>query len=549
VSSKGASLDRLRSRSDHAAVSHIPQRIRAGDPNAPNSLMPASHILAIDQGTTSSRAIVFDAFGDIAGLHQIEFTQLFPADGWVEHDANEIWETTLAACKGALAAAKIEARDLVAIGITNQRETAVLWDRMTGAPVANAIVWQDRRTAEACRALVRDGHEPMIQAKTGLVVDAYFSASKLAWLLHNVAGARAAAEAGKLAFGTVDSFLLWRLTGGAVHATDATNAARTMLYDIHTGAWDDDLLRLFDVPRVVLPEVRDCAGAFGATDTPLLGAPGIAGDQHAALVGQACFTPGMMKSTYGTGAFMLENTGTEAVASANRLLTTIAYRLDGQTTYALEGSIFIAGAAVQWLRDGLGIIDGPADLEALAASASDASGVTVVPAFTGLGAPYWDADARGAILGLTRDTGRAEIARATLDAVCLQTRDVIEAMRADGSDPKALHVDGGMVVNDALMQRLADLLGLPVSRPHITETTALGAASLAGLGAGLYGSLDEIAHRWAEERAFTPALAEAPREAAYAAWQAAIARVRSTPGSNARSTPDSSVRSTPVGDA
>ncbi|MDH3233526.1 MAG: glycerol kinase GlpK, partial [Alphaproteobacteria bacterium] len=451
--------------------------------------MSTSHILAIDQGTTSSRAIVFDAQGGIAGVHQLEFTQHFPADGWVEHDANEIWDTTVAACKGALAAAKIEAKALVAIGIANQRETTVLWDRATGTPVANAIVWQDRRTAEACRALVRGGHEPMIQQKTGLVVDAYFSATKLAWLLDNCPGARAAAEAGKLAFGTIDCFLLWRLTGGAVHATDATNAARTMLYDIHAGDWDDELLALFEIPRDVLPKVLDSAGMFGATASNLLGASvpitGIAGDQQAALVGQACFSPGMMKSTYGTGVFMLVNTGIGPATSTNRLLTTVAYRLDGVSTYALEGSVFIAGAAVQWLRDGLAIIETASEIEALAASVPDAGGVTVVPAFTGLGAPYWDADARGAILGITRDTGRAQIARATLDAICLQSRDLIEAMRADGSNPKSLRVDGGMVVNDALMQRLADMLGLPVTRPRVTETTALGAASLAGLGAGV----------------------------------------------------------------
>jgi len=494
--------------------------------------MPASHILAIDQGTTSSRAIVFDASGAVAGLHQIEFAQHFPADGWVEHDANEIWQTTITACKGALAAAKLEARAIAAIGITNQRETTVLWDRATGAPVANAIVWQDRRTAAACRALVRGGHEAAIQAKTGLVVDAYFSATKLAWLLDNTPGARAAAEAGKLAFGTIDSFLLWRLTGGAVHATDATNASRTMLYDIHAGGWDDALLALFDVPRAVLPEVRDSAGDFGVAAPDVLGAAiaitGIAGDQQAALVGQACFAPGMMKSTYGTGAFMLVNTGAVPVASANRLLTTVAYRLDGASTYALEGSVFIAGAAVQWLRDGLRIIETAPEIEALAASVADAGGVTVVPAFTGLGAPYWDADARGAILGLTRDTGRAQIARATLDAICLQSRDLIEAMRADGSEPSALRVDGGMAVNDALMQRLADLIGLPVTRPRVTETTALGAATLAGLGAGLYGSLDEIAGRWAEDRSFSPALDEAARDAAYKTWQDAVARVRSS---------------------
>ncbi|HUT51234.1 MAG TPA: glycerol kinase GlpK [Alphaproteobacteria bacterium] len=494
--------------------------------------MSTSHILAIDQGTTSSRAIVFDAHGSIAGTHQLEFTQHFPADGWVEHDANEIWDTTLAACKGALAAAKIEASALAAIGITNQRETTVVWDRATGTPVANAIVWQDRRTAEACRALVRSGHEPMIQQKTGLVVDAYFSATKLAWLLDNIPGARAAAQTGKLAFGTIDCFLLWRLTGGAVHATDATNAARTLLYDIHAGDWDDALLALFDVPREVLPKVHDSAGMFGATASDILGASvpitGIAGDQQAALVGQACFAPGMMKSTFGTGAFMLVNTGQQPVTSTTRLLTTIAYRLDGVSTYALEGSIFIAGAAVQWLRDGLAIIDTAAEIETLAASVPDAGGVIVVPAFTGLGAPYWDADARGAILGITRDTGRAQIARATLDAICLQTRDLIEAMRADGSAPKSLRVDGGMVVNDALMQRLADVLGLAVTRPRITETTALGAASLAGLGAGLFGSLEEIAGRWAEDRSFTPALADDARDALYESWQAAVARVRSS---------------------
>jgi len=399
-------------------------------------------------------------------------------------------------------------------------------------PVANAIVWQDRRTAEACRALVRDGCEPMIQAKTGLVVDAYFSATKLAWLIDQTPGARAAAEAGKLAFGTIDSFLLWRLTGGRIHATDATNASRTMLYDIHAGRWDDELLQLFGVPRAVLPQVRDSAGEFGETAMEIFGAPvpitGMAGDQQAALVGQACFAPGMMKSTYGTGAFMLVNTGAEPVASENRLLTTVAYRLDAATTYALEGSVFIAGAAVQWLRDGLGIIGSAAEIEALAARATDAGGVTVVPAFTGLGAPYWDADARGAILGLTRDTGRAQIARATLDAICLQTRDLIEAMRADGSEPSALRVDGGMVVNDALMQRLTDLLGLPVTRPQVTETTALGAASLAGLGCGLYRSLDELAARWAEERSFAPALDENAREKAYDGWKSAVARIRSS---------------------
>ena len=491
--------------------------------------MQADHILAIDQGTTSSRAIVFDRAGAVRGRRQIEFAQIFPDDGWVEHDPEEIWRTTVAACKGALAGAKLEPGALAAIGITNQRETTVLWDRADGKPIHNAIVWQDRRTAAHCRALAEAGHEPMIQAKTGLLLDPYFSATKLAWLLGNVAGAREAANKGALAFGTIDCFLLWRLTGGRVHATDATNAARTMLFDIHEQDWDEGLLELFDIPRSVLPEVRDCAGDFGTTEPGILGAAvpitGIAGDQQAALIGQAAFAPGIVKSTFGTGAFMLANTG-GPVASANRLLTTPAYRLAGQTSYALEGSVFIAGAAVQWLRDGLGIIENTSDVEALAQSVPDTGGVTMVPAFTGLGAPYWEPEARGAIFGLTRGTGAGQIARATLDAVCYQSRDLLEAMRADGTQISVLRVDGGMAANSWLMQRLADLLGLAVERPVVSETTALGAAFLAGLGCGLYASLDEVGALWSLDRAFTPGIDQGERETFYEGWKDAVARVR-----------------------
>ena len=494
--------------------------------------MPADHILAIDQGTTSSRAIVFDRAGTASGQHQIEFAQIFPADGWVEHDAEEIWRTTVEACKGALAAAELDTNALAAIGITNQRETTVLWDRADGKALHNAIVWQDRRTAERCRTLAEKGHEKTIKAKTGLLLDPYFSATKLAWLLDNVAGARDAANKGSLAFGTIDCFLLWRLTGGRVHATDATNAGRTMLFNIHQQGWDDGLLKLFDIPRSVLPEVRDSAGDFGTSEAGILGAPvpitGIAGDQQAALVGQAAFAPGAVKSTFGTGAFMLANTGKTPVVSSNRLLTTPAYRLAGQNTYALEGSVFIAGAAVQWLRDGLGIIERSSDVEALARSVPGSGGVYVVPAFTGLGAPYWEPEARGAILGLTRDSGTGQIARATLDAVCYQSRDLLEAMRADGTKIDILRVDGGMAANDWLMQRLADLLGLTVERPVVTETTALGAAFLAGLGCGLYDSLDEIAALWSLDRAFTPTLGSQEREASYEGWKDAVERVRGT---------------------
>ncbi len=491
----------------------------------------SNYLLAIDQGTTSTRAIVFGGDGSPVAANQKDLPQIFPADGWVEHDAEEIWQATLETGRNAIAAAGLQASDLAALGITNQRETTVLWNRADGTPVHNAIVWQDRRTAPLCARLVADGHAAPIQAKTGLVVDAYFSASKLAWLLDNVAGARDAAERGELAFGTIDSFLLWRLSNGQVHATDATNAARTMLFDIHTQDWDDGLLALFDIPRAVLPEVRDSAGDFGATATAHFGAAvpiaGIAGDQHAALVGQACFAPGMCKSTYGTGCFVLLNTGGTALTSSNRLLTTVAYRLGGAVTYALEGSIFVAGAAVQWLRDGLGVIDSAAAIEPLAGMASEEDGVYMVPAFTGLGAPYWDADARGAILGLPRRTGAAQVARATLGAVCHQTRDLLEAMAADGARPVEIRVDGGMAVNNWLMQRLADLVGLPVERPHTTETTALGAAFLAGLGVGLYGSLKDVAAHWRQDRVFDPALAPAARDRLYAGWTEAGRRVRS----------------------
>ena len=493
----------------------------------------AARLLAIDQGTTSSRAMVFDGLGRALATRQREITQSFPADGWVEHDPEEIWSTTLETCRGALDAIDGGARAIAALGITNQRETTLLWRRDDGRAVYPAIVWQDRRTAEACRRLIADGAEPDIQARTGLVVDPYFSATKLAWLLDNVAGARDAARRGALAFGTVDSFLLWRLSGGRVHATDATNASRTQLFNIHTQDWDDDLLKLFDIPRAVLPEVRDSAGDFGTTEKSLLGRAlpirGIAGDQQAALVGQACFAPGMIKSTYGTGCFVLLNTGANPLASRNRLVATVAYRLGGRASYALEGSIFVAGAAVQWLRDGVTLIGTAAETEELAKSVADTGGVYLVPAFTGLGAPHWDPDARGAIFGLTRDTGRAQLVRATLESVAYQTRDLLEAMTADGAQASALRVDGGMTVNNWLMQLLADLLGVPVERPRVVETTALGAAYLAGLGAGVYGSLDDIGANWARDRRFDPALEAAPRDRLYAGWRDAVRRTRSTP--------------------
>ena len=495
--------------------------------------MPGRYILAVDQGTTSTRAVVFDADGEVHGQAQRELHQHYPEPGWVEHDPEEIWQATLATAREALAAAKLGARDIAGIGITNQRETTVLWERASGRPVARAIVWQDRRTAARCAELAAQGYGAGVQAKTGLVLDPYFSATKIEWLLDRVPDARARAERGELAFGTVDAFLLWRLTGGKVHATDATNASRTLLFDLHRQDWDDELLRLFRVPRAVLPAVKDSAGDFGTASSDHFGAAipvlGIAGDQQAATVGQACFAPGMIKSTYGTGCFALLNTGETAVASKNRLLTTLAYRLQGRATYAVEGAIFIAGAAIQWLRDGLGLIKDARESEALARAADPARRVYLVPAFTGLGAPHWDADARGALFGLTRDAGRAEIVRAALDACCFQTRDLLDAMRADGADPRSLRVDGGMVANDWLMQRLADLLGLPVERPRHTETTVRGAAALAGLAAGIYPSLDAIARQWSLDRAFEPRLSRDEREALHAGWQDAVARTLSKP--------------------
>ena len=488
------------------------------------------HILAIDQGTTSSRAMVFDADGHALFTAQREFRQIFPRDGWVEHDPEEIWSTTLAVCREAKEASVAAAGRVVAIGITNQRETTVVWDRSTGKPVYNAIVWQDRRTAEHCARLKGEGHESMVSRRTGLLLDPYFSGTKAAWILDNVDGARARANRGELAFGTIDTFLLWRLTSGAVHLTDATNASRTLLYNIHDNAWDADLLELLDVPESLLPGVEDCAAEFGFTDPALLGESiaiaGIAGDQQAATVGQACFEPGMIKSTYGTGCFVLLNTGEKPVASRNRLLTTIAYRVSGQTCYAIEGSIFMAGAAVQWLRDGIGLISSAGETEAIAASQDSNKGVYLVPAFTGLGAPYWDPEARGAIFGMSRDTGRNEIVRATLESVCYQTSDLFRAMADDGVAPKQLRVDGGMVQNGWMTQYLADVLGIPVERPAETETTALGAAFLAGLQVGVFGSFEDLRARWRCERRFEPAMASSERERVLADWERVVSRVQ-----------------------
>ncbi len=494
--------------------------------------MPSSGaVLAVDQGTTSSRAIVFGANTAIRGAGQQEFRQHYPQSGWVEHDPEDLWTTTVATMKAALDKAGLSASDLAAIGITNQRETTVVWERATGKPIHNAIVWQDRRTAETCERLGAEGHEPFVAAKTGLLLDPYFSGTKAAWILDEVDGARARAERGELLFGTVDTFLLWRLTGGRVHATDATNASRTLLYDIHKGQWDADLLRLLRVPAAMLPEVRDSAGDFGTLDPAILGAPvpirGIAGDQQAAVVGQACFEPGMMKSTYGTGCFALLNTGDKPVASNNRLLTTVAYQLAGKRTYALEGAIFVAGAAVQWLRDGLGIIENAAETGRLAASADPHQDVYLVPAFVGLGAPYWRADVRGALFGLTRGTGPKELARAALESVCYQTRDLLEAMQRDwGSKGRTvLRVDGGMVASDWTMQALADILDAPVDRPQVLETTALGAAYLAGLAAGVYPEPAEFAKTWRLERRFAPAMEASLRDRKYAGWKDAVGRL------------------------
>jgi glycerol kinase len=492
-----------------------------------------SLILAIDQGTTSSRAILFRPDTSIAAVAQEEFAQHFPHSGWVEHEPEDLWRTTIRTCREALARAGASAGDVAGIGITNQRETTLVWDRRSGEPIHRAIVWQDRRTADTCARLKAEGHEALIAARTGLVIDPYFSGTKAAWILDNVPGARARAERGELAFGTVDTWLLWRLTGGAVHATDATNASRTLLFDIHRGEWDDDLLRLVGVPRSMLPDVRDSSGDFGATTPDLFGASlrilGVAGDQQAATVGQACFRPGMIKSTYGTGCFALLNTGETPVASKNKLLTTVAYQLKGKRTYALEGSIFVAGAAVQWLRDGLKLIPDAAASGRLALAADPEQDVVLVPAFVGLGAPYWNPDARGALFGLTRATGPAELARAALESVCFQTADLIAAMHgdwsADGAAETVLRVDGGMAASDWTMQRLADLLAAPVDRPVVNETTALGAAFLAGLEAGVFPGLDAFADRWRLERRFTPGMDGAERERRLRSWRRAVGRL------------------------
>ncbi len=491
----------------------------------------APYILAIDQGTTSSRAIVFDRNGRAVSSAQAEFPQHYPRDGWVEHDPEDIWKTTLATAREAFAAAEKSGGEIAAIGITNQRETTLIWDRKTGAPIYNAIVWQDRRTTDECAKLREEGVETHAAARTGLLLDPYFSATKAAWILDNVEGARARAENGELAFGTVDTFLIWRLTRGESHLTDATNASRTLLYNIHDNHWDDALLDKFRVPKEVLPAVCDSADHFGMTDPELFGRAlpicGVAGDQQAAAFGQACFSPGDIKSTYGTGCFVVINTGDKPLASHNKLLSTIAWRLDGKTTYALEGSIFIAGAAIQWLRDELQIIKDAKETAALAESIETNNGVYLVPAFTGLGAPHWAPKARGLISGLTRGAGRAELARAALESVVYQTADLMTAIARDGAETKTLRVDGGMVANDWLMQFLADILGLPVERPKVLETTALGAAYLAGLNAGVYQDMDEIAERWRLDARFQPAMAPDARQRNLAGWSDALRRTLS----------------------
>ncbi|MDH3450863.1 MAG: glycerol kinase GlpK [Gammaproteobacteria bacterium] len=489
----------------------------------------AQFILSIDQGTTSSRAMLFDEQGEARFTAQREFTQHFPADGRVEHDVEEIWSTTLEVTREALAKAASGGDSVAAIGITNQRETTVVWDRESGKPACRAIVWQDRRTAERCAALRDAGHEATVSAKTGLLLDPYFSATKLSWILQNVDGAAALAERGALAFGTVDSFLIWRLTSGAVHATDATNASRTMLFNIHEQQWDDDLLELFAIPHSCLPEVQDSAADFGVTDATVVGAAipiaGVAGDQQAALIGQACLRPGMIKSTYGTGCFVVLNTGDTPVVSHNKLLTTVAYRLQGTTSYAIEGSIFVAGASVQWLRDKLGLIESAEQSEALASGLRSNAGVYMVPAFTGLGAPYWDPHARGAIFGMTRDTGVAEIVRATLEAVAYQTSDLLTAMQNDGAQLSGLRVDGGMTRNNWLCQFLANVLNVRVERPAQTETTALGAAYLAGLQCGYFDSVTALEEKWRCENAFDPRMDKSARDELLGGWAQAVARV------------------------
>lgn len=498
--------------------------------------MSASFLLAVDQGTTSTRAMIFNASGAPVSVAQQEFPQIFPHPGWVEHDPESIWQDTQATSRLAVERAGIDAKQIAGIGITNQRETTILWERDTGRPIHNAIVWQDRRTSEHCDRLRQQGLEPAITDKTGLLLDPYFSATKIAWLLDNVDGARQRAEDGDLAFGTIDSYLVWQMTGGRCHVTDATNASRTMLFDIHSQSWDEELLKTFNIPRSLLPEVLDNIADFGATDPALLGLPipicGMAGDQQAAAIGQACLSAGMIKSTYGTGCFALLNTGEVPVRSQHKLLTTTAYRFNGKPSYALEGSIFVAGAAMQWLRDGLGIIKDAAETEALARQADPGSGVYLVPAFTGLGAPYWDSEARAAIHGLTRASGKAELARAALESVAFQTRDLFEAMAADGAiPPSALRVDGGLTRNDWAMQFLADILQIPVERPSITETTALGAAYLAGLQAGVYADTSQIAENWECDARFDATMNAQERAERYDGWCDSVSRTRTNMGS------------------
>jgi glycerol kinase len=488
-----------------------------------------TYVLSLDQGTTSTRAILFDENLSLIASAQEEFPQHFPASGWVEHDPDDLWATTAATCRGVIERAGVTSAEISAIGITNQRETTLVWDRSTGQPIHKAIVWQDRRTSDFCAELRAAGHEEMFADRTGLLIDPYFSATKLKWMLDHVDGARDRAQAGELLFGTVDTFLIWKLTGGRVHATDATNAARTMLYDIRKGRWSRTICDLFDIPMEMLPEVRDSADDCGVTRADLFGREipilGVAGDQQAATIGQACFEPGMLKSTYGTGCFALLNTGDQPVRSQNRLLTTIAYQLDGKPTYALEGSIFIAGAAVQWLRDGLQIIREASQTQALASKADPEQRVILVPAFTGLGAPYWNADCRGAVFGLTRGSGPAEMARAALEAVGYQTRDLLEAMHADWAGQggeSVLRVDGGMSASDWAMQFLSDIIAAPVERPEVLETTALGVAWLAGMRAGIYPDREEFARRWARDRDFSPTMGQDDRDQRYADWKRAV---------------------------